>query len=213
MLDLAFSCHGAHPSATAASPTMVLELDVEERSGRRVYGIGLTCQIRVEPVRRRYHPAEEEALLELFGEPGRWADSLKPIQFCTVSTMLAGFTGSTRVELAVPCTYDTEVAAARYCRALTDGEVPLLLLFSGNVYYPGGEGLLVERVPWDLEVHFRLPVAAWRALMEAHFPGSGWLRLQTEALEALLRFRRSRMLATWEDTVSTLLKEAGVTEP
>ncbi|MFL6137324.1 MAG: DUF6084 family protein [Frankiaceae bacterium] len=210
MLDIAFSCLGARPATWAAFPTMLLDLEVEERSGRRIYGLGLHCQIRVEPVRRRYAPGEEGALLELFGEPARWRDTLNPIQVCTVSTMVPGFTGSTCFELPVPCTYDTEVAAAKYFRALEDGEIPLLLLFSGTVYFSGGDGLLVEQVPWDREVSFRLPVATWRALMDAHFPGTGWLRLRTDALDALQRFRRERMLPSWEEAVMALLKEAGV---
>lgn len=213
MLDLDFACLGARPATWAAAPTMLLDLQIDERSGRRVYGVRLQCQIRVEPIRRRYAPTEEEALSDLFGEPARWGDTLKPIQVCTVSTMVPGFSGSICFELAVPCTYDTEVAAAKYFRALNSGEVPLLLLFSGSVYYPGGDGLLVEQIPWDREVSFRLPVASWRALMDAHFPGTGWLRVQSETLEALQRFRRARMLPSWEDTFASLLKEAGVAQP
>ena len=212
MLDLDFRCRGARPATWAATPTMLLDLEVQEPSGRRLYGIRLQCQIRVEPIRRRYSSAEEEALGELFGEPARWGDTLKPIQVCTVSTMVPGFTGNSSFELPVPCTYDTEVAAAQYFRALAGGDIPLLLLFSGTVYYAGDDGLLVEQVPWDREIAYRLPVATWRALMDAHFPGTGWLRLQTDTIEALQRYRRARMLPSWEDTFAALLKEAGVTE-
>ena len=169
MLDIDFTCRGARPATWAAAPTMLFDIEVVEPSHRRVYGIRLQCQIRAEPVRRRYSGAEEQALSDLFGEPERWGDTLKPIQVSTVSTMVPGFTDSTRFELPVPCTYDTEVAAASYFRALDDGEIPLLLLFSGSVFFAGGEGLLVEQVPWDREVAFRLPVSTWRALMEAHF--------------------------------------------
>lgn len=213
MLDVEFSCAGARPAGWAAVPTMLLDLDVAERSGRRVYGMGLRCQIRVEPVRRRYTTDEEEALLDLFGEPARWRDTLKPIQVTTISAMVPGFTGSTCVELPVPCTYDTEVAAAKYFRALDGGDVPLLLLFSGTVFFQGDDGLLVEPIPWDHEVAFRLPVATWRALMEAHFPGTAWLRLEADTLDALARYRRARMLPTWEATFATLLAEAEVSQP
>jgi hypothetical protein len=209
VLDVSFACLGARPATWAAAPTMLLDLQVREGSGRRVYGMGLHCQIRAEPARRRYTASEQDGLLDLFGEPSRWGDTLKPIQVTTVSTMVPGFTGSTAVELPVPCTYDTEVAAAKYFRALDGGDIPLLLLFSGTVFFAGGDGLLVEQVPWDNEVAFRLPVSAWRELMDAHFPGVGWLRLQTEVLDALARYRRTRMLPSWEDTVETLLKEAG----
>jgi len=210
MPDLNFRCIGVRPATWAAAPTLLFDLEITEASQRRIYAIGLHCQIRLDPVRRRYTAEEEAALLDLFGEPARWGRTLHPIQVASVSTLVPGFTGATTVEVPVPCTYDTEVAAAKYFRALRDGEIPLLLLFSGSVYLPGGEGLIVENVPWDRECNVRLPVATWRELMDAHFPGTGWLRLQTETLEALQEYRRTRMLPSWEDTFATLLKEAGV---
>ncbi|HWC36229.1 MAG TPA: DUF6084 family protein [Mycobacteriales bacterium] len=206
MVDLGFVCVGARPAPTAAIPTLLLDLEVSEPSGRRVYGIGLRCQIRIEPVRRRYAAAEAEALLDLFGETRRWGDTLKPIQVSTISLMVPGFTGRTRVEIGIPCTYDTEVAAAKYFRALDEGEIPLLLLFSGSVFYAGGDGLVVEPVPWDREVTYRLPVATWRALMDAHFPGTGWIRMRADTVAALEQFRRSGMYSSWDDTFAALLE-------
>lgn len=210
MLDLDFRCLGVRPATWAAAPTLLFDLQITEASGRRVYAIGLHCQIRLDPIRRRYSPQEQDALFDLFGEPARWGRTLHPIQVATVSTLVPGFTGSTTVEVPLPCTYDTEVAAAKYFRALGNGEIPLLLLFSGSVYFPGGDGLAVENVPWDRECGYRLPVATWRELMDAHFPGTGWLRVQTETLDALQRYRRTRMLPSWEDTFASLFKEAGL---
>ena len=42
--------------------------------------------------------------------------------------------------IEVPCTYDLEVAAAKYFYAVDDGQVPLSFHFNGNVFYrpPGG---------------------------------------------------------------------------
>src|SRR3954453_10753917 len=139
MPDLNFRCIGGGPETWAAAPTLLCALEITETSQRRIYAIGLHCQIRLDPVRRRYTAEEEAALLDLFGEPARWGRTLHPIQVATVSTLVPGFTGATTVEVPVPCTYDTEVAAAKYFRALRGGEFPLLLLFSGSVYLPGGE--------------------------------------------------------------------------
>jgi hypothetical protein len=192
---------------------MLFDLQVTEATGRLIYAIGLHCQIRLDPIRRRYSAEEEAALFDLFGEPSRWGRSLNPIQVATVSTLVPGFTGETTVEVALPCTYDTEVAASKYFRSLETGEIPLLLLFSGSVYFSGGGSgsgsLTVENIPWDRECAFRLPVTTWQELMDAHFPGTGWLRLQTETLEALQHYRRTRMLPSWEDTFAALLQEAG----
>ena len=74
--------------------------------------------------------------------------------------MVVGFAGGTDVELHVPCTYDLDVAAAKYFHALGDGEIPLILLFSGTVFAKGDGGALrVTQIPWDREARLRLPVA------------------------------------------------------
>ena len=39
----------------------------------------LRCQIQIEPVRRRYTPQEQQRLVELFGEPERWSQTLRPL--------------------------------------------------------------------------------------------------------------------------------------
>ncbi len=78
----------------------------------------------------------------------------------------------------MPCTYDLEVASARYLQALDDGTIPLLLLFSGTVFLAQGNGYSVELVPWSSEASFRMPVSVWQDVVNLHFPGSAWLRLQ-----------------------------------
>ena len=123
------------------------------------------------PQRRRYAADEEARLLELFGETPRWGDTLKPFLWTHVSTMVVGFTGGTDVELHVPCTYDLDVAAAKYFHALDDGEIPLILLFSGTVFAKGDGGALrVTQIPWDREARLRLPVQTWRELDRSLLP-------------------------------------------
>jgi hypothetical protein len=125
--------------------------------------------------------------------------------------VVGSFTGTTEVDLPVACSYDLEVAGAKYLHSLRDGEVPLVLLFSGTVFTTGsgGAGVVAEPVPWDAEATYRLPVAVWRDVMDRYFPGSGWLRLQRDTLDRLQRFKARRALPTWDDAVEQLLKEAG----
>ena len=59
----------------------------------------------------------------------------------------------------MPLTYDLDIAATKFCHGVADGEIPLLLLFSGTVYYQGETGVQVGPVPWSEEAPFRLPVA------------------------------------------------------
>jgi hypothetical protein len=209
MTDLVFDCVDAQPDRYAAVPTLQLKLRISETTGAQVHAIALRCQIRIQPQRRRYSAEEADGLLELFGEPARWGDTLKPLQFATVSLMVPSFTGSTELDLPVPCTYDFEVAAAKYLHALRDGEVPLLLLFSGTVFTRGLSGFSVDQVPWHKDATYRLPVSVWRELMDRFFPGSGWIRVRRDTLDALQRFKAVRALPTWDDALEALFKEAG----
>jgi hypothetical protein len=202
---LQFECRGARAEPYAATPTLLFTLGVTETTGVPVHTIALRCQIRIEPQRRRYTPAEAERLLDLFGETNRWADTLKPIQFTTVTTMVPSFTGAAEIDLPVPCTYDLEVAAARYFHALDQDEAPLLLLFSGTVFAKGGSGFVVTPVPWSAECGYRLPVAVWRDLVDRYFPNSAWIRLRRDTLDALARYKNRNAVPTWDATITSLL--------
>jgi hypothetical protein len=193
----------------AAVPTLRFLTRVREASGATIHAIALRTQVRIEPQRRRYGPDEEARLLEMFGQTPLWGDSLKPFLWTHIDMMITGFAGETVCELPIACTYDFEVAAAKYLHGLGEGEVPLLFLFRGTVFIKGANGLAVELVPWHLESRFRLPVSLWRELMDAYFPDSGWLRLSRPAIDRLQQFKATRALPTWEETIEVLLKEAG----
>jgi hypothetical protein len=209
--ELVFDCVGARADRYAVTPSMILTLRISETSGQRVEAIALRCQIRIEPARRRYSDTEAARLSDLFGETQRWAETLKPVQFTTVSVMVPGFTGSTELDLPIPLTYDMEIGATRYFAGLEDGEVPLLLLFSGTVFGTTEGRLSVQQVPWSKEASFRLPVATWRQAVDAHFPNSAWIKISNSTFDELLRFKTRAALPTWEATVLALL--ASATQP
>jgi hypothetical protein len=170
-----------------------------------VHLIALRCQLRLEPQRRPYDEAEQRGLEDLFGSSERYTTTLKPFLWTHATAMVQGFRGSHDFDLPVPCTYDFEVSATRYLAALRGGEVPLVLLFSGTVVTRGSSGFAVEQLSWSLEASCRMPVATWRRLMDLSFPGSGWIRLERESLDALAAFRTARGLTSWEQTVTALL--------
>ncbi|HEX9040123.1 MAG TPA: DUF6084 family protein [Trebonia sp.] len=209
MAELTFGCTGAHAARYAATPALNFALSITESTGVRVHAIALRCQIRIEPHRRRYSAAEAQRLYDLFGDPSRWAESVKPIQLAMVTAMVPGFTSLTEIELPVPCTYDLEVASARYLQGLDDGTIPLLLLFSGTVFIARGESFSVELIPWSAEASYRMPVSVWQDVVNEHFPGSAWLRCSRETLDALSAFKAARALPTWDATLSALLAAAG----
>jgi Family of unknown function (DUF6084) len=210
MSELEITCVDVRADRYAAAPTMVFRLRLTEFTGVRLHAIALRCQIRIEPARRRYAEGEAERLLELFGETPQWGESLKPMQFASVGVVVPSFTGATEVDVPVLCTYDFEVGAAKYLHALSGGEVPMLLLFSGTVFRRTDDGRFeVEQVPWSLEARYRVPVAVWRELMDRFFPGGGWIRVHRDTLDALQLFKARRALPTWEDAFAALLKQAG----
>jgi hypothetical protein len=179
--ELAFDCVGAKVDRYAGVPALSLVLRISETSGQRVEAIALRCQIRIEPARRRYSAAEAERLNDLFGDTERWADTLKPMQFSTVATMVPGFFGAVEFELPITFTYDLEVGSARYFDSLEAGEIPLLLLFSGTVFTVADGRIQVQQVPWSKEAAYRLPVPVWREAIDAHFPNSAWIKMRTDA--------------------------------
>ena len=212
MTALSFEIVGARPEPYAAVPTLILQLRVTESTGTPIHALALRMQIRIEPQRRKYSKAEEERLYEMFGEPARWGDSLRPFLWTHVSTTLGAFSGTVEVDLPVECTYDFEVAGTPYLHALEQGEIPLIVLFSGTSFALVDDRLSVEPVAWHEEASFRLPVRVWRETMDNYFPNSGWLRLPSTTIDKLLRFKGEHALATWDQVIEGLLKEAGADE-
>jgi hypothetical protein len=209
MPELTFAVVDVVPEPCAAAPQLVARVRVEESTGERVHALALRAQVRIEPQRRGYDDAEARALLGLFGERTRYAQTLRPFPWLHTATVAQGFTGAAELELVLPCTYDFEVAGTTYLHALRDGEVPLLFLFSGTVFTRGSTGFSVAPVPWDREASHRMPVRVWRGLMEAYFPGGEWLRVQRDTVEALAHFRHVRGLTSWDAAIDVLLAEAG----
>ncbi|MGI9145571.1 MAG: DUF6084 family protein [Chloroflexota bacterium] len=210
MGDLSFECIDVRPERYAIAPLLLFKLRITELDGEPVHTIALRCQIRVEPRRRRYTPGEEGRLLDLFGEPSRWSETLNPFQFANVSHIVPAFVGSAEVDLPVPCTYDFDVAATKYFHGLESGEIPLLLLFSGTVFSHADNGFSVQQIPWQHESAYRLPVSVWRELMDLHFPNSAWIRIRRDTLDALQRFKSTRALTSWDQALEELLSGATV---
>jgi hypothetical protein len=205
--EITFSVEDAGVLEHAAAPTLRFDLRIE--SPRDIRSVSLNVEIRIAATRRAYEPDEQERLVELFGRPEDWGRNLHALHWTTLNLTVPAFSGQTVAELKVPCSYDVEVAGARYMNALGDGRVPLEFLFSGAVFYALPDGRLqVERIGWDQESDFRLPVALWREAMERHFPGAAWLRLGRESYERLAAYKARHTLLTWEQTVDALLSEA-----
>jgi hypothetical protein len=205
-----FAVLGARAVRHAAAPMLSFDLEVLEPSGRPVYMIALSIQVMIEPARRRYDDATRERLLELFGPPERWAVTTRSLVWCKLDVLVPAFTGSTIVSVPIACSYDLELAAAKYLHSLPDGEAPLALHFNGTIYYPADDGgLQMVLVPWNRSIDFRMPVSVWRATIDHYYPNTGWVALRRQTLDALQRAKVGRGLATLDAAVEALLEEAG----
>lgn len=208
--SLEFTVEGAEALEYAAVPTLRFMLRLESAGGAQVASVVLNAQVRIAVRARQYDAATRERLAELLGVPGPDGGAIRSLYWAQATTVVPTFAGATTAALDLTCTYDFEVAVAKYFHALEDGEVPLEFLFSGSVFYPApGGGLRVGRIPWDRDASYRLPVAVWRALMEHHFPRSAWLRLRRETFDRLDGYRTRRVLTGWDEAIEELLLAAG----
>ena len=63
-------------------------------------------------------------------------------------------------------------------------------------------------MPWSCDARFRLPVAVWRAAMDAFFPNSAWIRIDRATFDELYAFKCAGAFPTWEAALARLCAEA-----
>src|SRR3954451_19510133 len=214
-MELDFTVTGAQAVPFAASPTLALKLRVTSRDpNATIHSVILRCQIQIEANRRRYEASEQERLIDLFGTPERWGQTLRPMLWANVQTVVPPFSGSTVADMQLPCTFDFNIAAAKYFAGLENGEVPLCLLFSGTVFYESHDGSLqVNQISWDRESKYRLPVIVWQQMMEGYYPNLVWLCLRRDVFDRLHAFKLKNGIPTWEQAVDQLLRNDTVESP
>jgi hypothetical protein len=81
------------------------------------------------------------------------------------------------------------------------------------VFYQDGDALQVAPISWSKEARFRLPVAAWRRLMEVYYPNLAWLQLRQDVFDRLYRYKVRHGIPTWEQVVERFLSAADEEAP
>jgi hypothetical protein len=208
MVDLDFAIDGIAVERFAAVPTLRFALRISNATpALAIENVMLSCQIRIEPARRSYGGLEHDQLADLFGAPERWGQTLHSFLWTHVNLAIAGFAHDCTVTLPVPCSFDFNVAAAKYFHGLTEGEAPLTLLFSGSVFYrDAADRLQIAQVPWSKEVSCGLPIGLWRQMMDQYYPDSAWLRVPRALFEELYRYKRQWALPTFDAALQRLLE-------
>ncbi|MGI9074005.1 MAG: DUF6084 family protein [Bryobacteraceae bacterium] len=207
MPSLSFRVEGAEAVPFAAQPLIALKLRIGNANPEEtIHTIALRTQIQIEANRRQYNAGEKKSLRDLFDQPERWGQTLRPMLWTHASVVVPSFQDSTTADLQVACTFDFNVAATKYFHGVSDGDIPLNLLFSGTVFYADPDGALqVSPISWNSEARYRLPVRTWREMMEFYYPNSAWLCLRRDVFDRLYDYKLQHTMPTWEQTLEALL--------
>jgi hypothetical protein len=199
----------------AAIPTLGFPLEITNLApNEEIHTIALRCQIQIEVTRRSYTPQEQARMLDLFGAPERWGRTLRNLLWVQTSVVVPGFKGTATVaDMNVPCTFDFNVAATKYFEGLATGEIPLLMLFSGTVFYTSQENSLqVAPISWELEARCRVPLTTWREMMSAYYPNLVWIHLHRDTFDRLYQYKIEHGIPTWEQALEQLLASETVVQ-
>lgn len=206
MFELSFQIEGAEVVPFAASPLLNLKTRIRATDSELcIHNILLQCQVQIEPTRRPYIDEEKIKLQDLFGDPIRWGQTLRPILWSNVNVVVPSFACETLANIPVPCTFDFNIASTKYLYGLEGGEIPICVFFSGTVFYANAEGFRLTKIPWDREAKFRLPVPLWKEMMEMYYPNASWVCLQRDVFDQIYRYKTARGIPTWEQTFEKLL--------
>jgi len=207
MPELNFKIEGAHAVPYGASPLIAFDLQVANSGPEEaIHTVVLRAQIQIEVTRRHYTPEEQSKLLDLFGEPSRWGQTLKNLLWTNAIVIVPGFDKQTTVELQVPCTFDFNVGATKYFHGLSEGDLPLNFLFSGTVFYAdGNEQLQVAPISWEKEAKFKLPLKTWKDLIDHYYPNTAWLNLRRDVFDRLYQYKVRNGITSWEQVIERVL--------
>jgi Family of unknown function (DUF6084) len=207
MPDLNFKVEGAQAVPYGASPLLAFYLRVANSGPEpAIHTVVLRAQIQIDVTRRHYTREEQAKLRDLFGEPDRWAKTLRSLLWTHATVVVPGFAKETVVEMQVPCTFDFNVAATKYFHGLSDGDLPLNFLFSGTAFYADDqEHLQVAPISWEKEAKFKLALKTWKDLIDHYYPNSAWLYLRRDVFDRLYQYKVRHGIPTWEQVIERVL--------
>jgi hypothetical protein len=207
MPELNFRVEGAQAVPYGATPMLAFKVRVTNTGGEEaIHTVALRAQIQIEVTRRHYSAGEQSKLVDLFGEPERWGQTLRNMLWTHAIVMVPPFAKETVVDLEVPCTFDFNVAATKYFHGLAEGDLPLNFLFSGTVFYAdASDHLQVAPISWDKEAKFSLPLNVWKDVIDHYYPNSAWLYLRRDVFDRLYQYKVRHGIPTWEQVIERVL--------
>ena len=134
-------CSTRRPCRTRRLPRSSFRLHLEAPSGETIHSIALHCQIRIEPQRRRYSGGRGSAAARaLRRDPalGRHAEAVPVDARVDDGARVRGQASTSSCRCRAPTTSTWRRPSTSMPSG--DGEIPLLLLFSGTVFAKGDGG-------------------------------------------------------------------------
>jgi hypothetical protein len=207
MPDLHFRVAEAIPATDAVVPTLIFRVAISQSEQAVPIGsISLQCQLRIEARRRSYSPAEKHRLKDLFGASEMWSHSLQSMLWTHVHVNVPRFEQEYTVDLPVPCSFDFNSSSTKYFYGLDSGSVPVLLLFSGSVFYHDDSGTLaMDLIAQNKEAKHALPITVWQDMMDLYYPNSAWLCLDRDVFDLLYEYKRSQSYTDFDQALASLL--------
>jgi hypothetical protein len=210
MPALAFEITDVETAPRTVAPLLMFHLEVTNLPAEeQIQGVILEMQIQFLCPQRSYTDLEKENLIELFGPPDCWGQTLRDRLWTHATATLGSFAGTARTRVAVPCTFDLNLSASRFLHGLEEGDVPLLFLFSGTAFHAGPDGQLqAHRIAAGSECTYKMPVGLWRGMMDKHWPNAAWLACDRAVFDRLWDYKRRNQLSDWDQTLEHLLEDA-----
>src|SRR4051812_46454273 len=101
MPDLDFKIVSVKAAARAMTPLLQFELQITTAQPAQIQALLLNAQIQIQPPQRSYSQPEREKLVELFGAPEQWGQTLRNRVWCHVNATTGAFQGETVAILTV----------------------------------------------------------------------------------------------------------------
>ncbi len=209
MPDLDFTINGVEQAAYGLTPLLHFKLGITNTPPEEtIQSVILQAQIQIEAPQRSYSESEKPKLIDLFGTPDTWGTTLRAKLWTLSNTTVRTFAGNTEAILPVPCSFDLNVAGTKFFYALEGGEVPLLFLFSGTIFYAAPDGRLqVQQISWNKECTYRMPISVWQKMMDHHYPNSAFISLERGVFDRLYEYKRGAGVSSWEQVIDKLLAQ------
>ncbi len=158
------------------------------------------------PVRRRRARETRRAVRN--GE--QWTRSLGGVPWTEASVNVPRFAASATIDVPLPCTYDFDVASAKYLAALEDGEIPVDVLLTGTMFYARGRaGCRRRAFRGTASCPHASPCRRGARRSTRPSPtrrGCGSAARRSPRCRA---YRSRNAFTTWDETFAALLREAG----